>query len=497
MVQSLAHIPEGFSPPAGVPEEEGVHEAPSCSSAPALPVTLSLGLAAAPSPPCSRSHPGCWAPGPIHSPALNLRVVEHIPSMLPRFSLEGCEHEANTYGAVFANGHLYESLKRGNLSSPTMFLLLGFSSAYRAQVALCLCLSLVYLLMVLGNLLIVTLVWLDSHLHSPMYFFLGHLSFLDICYSSVTLPKILRDSFSPQKTISFVGCIMQIYFFLCFGASECVLLAAMAYDRYLAIHPLHYPALMSRKMCHCLVAILWLSSSFSSLIQAFLTARLPFCGSNMINSLFCEIPFFLRASCSPNAPLNKVILYALTWTIAMGSFLLTLVSYVHIIRAVLQKGAGMQRAFATCTSHLTMVSLFFGAGAIAYLVPHSGSAKEMDKVLALLYAVVTLMLNPIIYSLGNSRVEAAIRTALHRGVLQMSTNVGTQGLGTYFKHHLSLCLKAPSTAGWNLHCQLQKAQLIRYGPRQASCASPLEEPVSGVKVIPENGELLPQAKWWQ
>ncbi|KFV97921.1 Olfactory receptor 2A5, partial [Eurypyga helias] len=300
-----------------------------------------------------------------------------------------------------------------NLSSPTMFLLLGFPSAYRAQVTLCLCLSLIYLVTVLGNLLIMTLVWLDSHLHSPMYFFLGHLSFLDICYSSVTLPKILRDSFSPQKTISFVGCIMQIYFFLCFGASECILLAAMACDRYLAIcHPLHYPALMSRKMCHCLVAISWLSGSFSSLIQAFLTACLPFCGSNMINHLFCEIPFLLRASCSPNAPLNKVILYALAWTIAMGSFLLTLVSYVHIIGAVLQKGAGMQRAFATCASHLTVVSLFFGAGAIAYLMPHSNRAKEMDEVLALLYAAVTPMLNPIIYSLRNSGIKASIRKAL-------------------------------------------------------------------------------------
>ncbi|XP_069627112.1 olfactory receptor 10A7 [Haliaeetus albicilla] len=317
-----------------------------------------------------------------------------------------------------------KSLQQGNLSSPTMFLLLGFSSTYRAQVTLCLCFSLIYLVTVLGNLLIVTLIWLDAHLHSPMYFFLGHLSFLDICYSSVTLPKILGDSLSPQKTISFVGCITQIYFFLCFGGSECILLAAMAYDRYLAIcQPLRYPALMSKKMCHCLVAISWLSGSFSSLIQAFLTACLPFCGSNMIDHLFCEIPFLLKASCSPNALLNKAALYALAGTIAMGSFLLTLVSYAHIIRAVLQKGTGTQRAFATCTSHLTVVTLFFGTGAIAYLVPHSSGSKEIDEVLALLYAVVTPMLNPIIYSLRNSEVKGAIGKALHREVLRMSTKV--------------------------------------------------------------------------
>ncbi|NXO60936.1 O10A7 protein, partial [Aramus guarauna] len=310
-----------------------------------------------------------------------------------------------------------ESLQRENLSSPTMFLLLEFSSAYRARVTLCLCFLLVYLVTVLGNLLIVTLIWLDAHLQSPMYFFLGQLSFMDICYSSVTLPKILRDCFSLQKTISFVGCIMQIYFFLCFGGSECMILAAMAYDRYLAIcHPLHYSALMSKRKCHCLVAISWLSGSFSSLIQALLTARLPFCGSNMIDHLFCEMPFLLKASCSPNAPLNKAALYALAGTIAMGSFLLTVVSYIHIIRAVLQKGAGTQRAFATCTSHLTVVSLFFGAGAVAYLVPHSSGSKEMDEVNTLLYAVVTPMLNPIIYSLRNSEIKGAIRRALRREV---------------------------------------------------------------------------------
>ncbi|XP_013038221.3 olfactory receptor 2A25-like [Anser cygnoides] len=315
-----------------------------------------------------------------------------------------------------------ESLQGGNLSSPTSFLLLGFSSAYKAQVALCLGFSLIYLVTLLGNLLIMNLVWLDAHLHSPMYYFLGHLSFLDICYSSVTLPKILKDSFSPQKTISFVGCITQIYFFLCFGGSECVLLAAMAYDRYLAIcRPLHYAALMSKKVCHCLVAVSWLSGSFSSLIQAFLTAHLHFCGSNVINHLFCEVPFLLNVSCSPNARLTKAVQYALAGTIAMGSFLLTLMSYVHILWAVLQKGAGGQKAFATCTSHLTVVFLFFGAGAIVYLLPHSSTSKEMGKVLTLLYAIITPMLNPIIYSLRNNEVQGAIRKALHRVLSQSST----------------------------------------------------------------------------
>ncbi|KFQ10848.1 Olfactory receptor 10A7, partial [Leptosomus discolor] len=299
-----------------------------------------------------------------------------------------------------------------NVSSPTMFLLLEFSSAYGTQVTLCLCFSLIYLVALLGNLLIVTLVWLDAHLHSPMCFFLGHLSFLDICYSSVTLRKILGDSFSPQKTISFGGCITQIYFFLCFGSSECVLLAAMTYDQYLAIcNPLRYPVLMS-KVCHCLVVVSWLSSSFSSLTQAFLMACLPFCRSNMISHLFCNAPFVLKASCSPNASLSKAALYALPGTIVMGSFLLALVSYVHIIGAVLQKRAGTQKALATCTSHLTVMPLFLGAGAIVYLLPHLCGSKVMDEVLVLLCAVVTPMLNPIVYSLRNSKVKGAIKKAL-------------------------------------------------------------------------------------
>lgn len=313
-----------------------------------------------------------------------------------------------------------EPLQRGNLSSPTSFLLLGFSTAYKAQVPLCMGFSLIYLVTVLGNLLVMTLVWLDAYLQSPMYYFLGHLSFLDICYSSVTLPKILRDSFSPQKTISLGGCITQIYFFLCFGGSECVLLAAMAYDRYVAIcHPLHYTALMSKKICRCLVAASWLSGSFSSLIQALLTAHLHFCESSVINHLFCEIPFLLEVSCSPNTLLNKAVSYALTVTIAVGSFLITLSSYVRILQAVLQKGAGRQKAFATCTSHLIVVSLFFGTGAVTYLIPRSSSSKEMNKILALLYAIVTPMLNPIIYSLRNNEFQGAIRKALCRGITEL------------------------------------------------------------------------------
>ncbi|NXJ13905.1 OR1L1 protein, partial [Odontophorus gujanensis] len=168
-----------------------------------------------------------------------------------------------------------ESLQRGNLSSPASFLLSGLSSAYKTQVSLFMGFSLIYLVTLLGNLLIMTLIWLDTHLQSPMYYFLGHFSFLDICYSSIMFPKILRDSFLPQKTISLVGCITQIYFFLCFGGSECVFLAAMACDQYLATwYPLHYTVLMDKKICHCLVAVSWVSDSFSSLIQTVMKAIL-------------------------------------------------------------------------------------------------------------------------------------------------------------------------------------------------------------------------------
>ncbi|XP_010075266.1 PREDICTED: olfactory receptor-like protein DTMT, partial [Pterocles gutturalis] len=211
-----------------------------------------------------------------------------------------------------------------------MLLLLGFPSAYGARVTLCLCFMFIYLLVVLGNLLITSHIWLDAHQHSPTDFFLGHLSFLDICYSSVTLPKIPGDSSSLQKTISFVGCITQIYF-LCSGGSECVLLAAVGYG-----------------------------------------------GSNVINPLFCEMPFLLKMSCSPNAPLNETVSRALAGTI---------------------KAAGTQRPFATCTSRLTVGSLFFGR------IQGDGRGP---------HPAVTPTLTPIICSLRNSEVKGATRRALHR-----------------------------------------------------------------------------------
>lgn len=308
-------------------------------------------------------------------------------------------------------------MRWGNCSVPSEFVLLGFSSDYRLQVFLCLMLSLIYLMTLVGNLLIMAIIWLDTHLHTPMYYFLGQLSFLDICYSSVTVPKMLKDSLLEKKTISFEGCITQIYFFLSFGGTECVLLAAMAYDRYLAIcHPLHYTTYMNKKTCFCLVVGSWMSGFLSSMIQAFLTARLPFCGSNIVNHLFCEVPPLLKLSYSSHAYINEGMLYTMAGLIAMGSFLLTMVSYVHIIWAIKKNQTRKHKAFTTCTSHLTVVSLFFGAGAITYLVPHSSHYKERNKLLALLYAVVTPMLNPIIYSLRNMEIKEAIRKVLGKVV---------------------------------------------------------------------------------
>lgn len=239
------------------------------------------------------------------------------------------------------------SLQWGSFSSPTMFLLSGFSSAYRARVT-----APPALLAHLPSGGAGEPAHRDPRLsglplRSPLHFFLRHLSFLDIGYSPVTLPKALGGSFSPQKATTFVGCITQVYLFLCFGGSEGTLLAAVACDQYPAIcHPLHYPALTSRKMCHCLAAVPWLSSSFPSLVQTSLAACLPFCRSSTIAHWFCEMPFTLQL----NALLNEAASCALAGTIVMGSFLLTLVSYVHIPGASLQQGAGMQGAFATCTS---------------------------------------------------------------------------------------------------------------------------------------------------
>uniref|UniRef100_A0A8C4YIH7 Olfactory receptor n=1 Tax=Gopherus evgoodei TaxID=1825980 RepID=A0A8C4YIH7_9SAUR len=303
-----------------------------------------------------------------------------------------------------------------NRTSVSEFILVGLSGRLRMQRLLFAAILATYLATLAGNLLIVGLVWADSCLHTPMYFFLSHLSFLEIyiCYISVTLPYMLNKLLEEEKTISFQACFTQLYFLITFVGVECILLAIMAYDRYLAIcHPLRYAALMSRKTCLQLVVASWTCSLLNSALHTGLTSVLPFCASHHIAHLFCDVPQLLKLSCSDTS-LNKVVLLAVTVLLGTIPFLCIVVSYVAIARAVLQIrfAQAQQKAFSTCVSHLAVVTLFYTTCMFNYNRPTSGHPLYVDTLASLLYNVVTPMLNPLIYSLRNKEVKAALKHAI-------------------------------------------------------------------------------------
>ncbi|NXU33370.1 O10C1 protein, partial [Thalassarche chlororhynchos] len=243
-----------------------------------------------------------------------------------------------------------------------------------------------------------------------MYFFLRNLSFLEICYTSVTLPRVLVNLLSSDTSISFAGCAAQMYFFLFFGATECCLLAAMAYDRYRAIcNPLHYMDIMNKKVCMQLAACSWICGNLVALGHTTFIFSLPFCGSNVINHFFCEIQPVLMLVCGDTYWNELQIILAAAFVILMP-FLLILVSYSLIISAILKirSAKGRYKAFSTCFSHLLVVTLFYGTAVFIYIRPKSSYSLDVDKVLSLFYSVVTPILNPVIYSLRNREVKGAL-----------------------------------------------------------------------------------------
>ncbi|XP_067388307.1 olfactory receptor 10A7-like [Emydura macquarii macquarii] len=304
-----------------------------------------------------------------------------------------------------------DKLAQGNSTAVSEFIILGFPSSPLGQVLLFLVYFAVYTLTLLGNSLIVLITLADPALHIPMYFFIGNLSFLEICYSSVTLPKMLAISLTGRNTISFTGCAAQMYFFLLLGSAECYLLAAMAYDRYVAIcHPLRYMAIMERKSCTWLVAGSWLSGIPVSFIQTTLVFTSPFCGPNKIDHFFCDVAPVLRLVCADTSR-NEMSNIMVTVIFLATPFTLILASYAHIIATILRMASAgsRHRAFSTCSSHLLAVTLFYGSGIVVYLHPRSSYVMVNDKLLSLFYTVVTPMLNPIIYSLRNQDVKEALR----------------------------------------------------------------------------------------
>ncbi|KAG8536199.1 hypothetical protein GDO81_026916 [Engystomops pustulosus] len=267
-----------------------------------------------------------------------------------------------------------------------------------------------YVITLAGNLLLIIVVKTNPWLHTPMYFFLSNLSFIDICFSSTIVPIILINTLSQNKRISLLGCAFQMYFSLTFGATDCILLSVMAYDRFAAIsQPLHYHIVMNKKVCVCLALTTWSVGIINALIHVPLTFQLPFCRSRNVNHFFCEVPSLLRLSCK-DPQLNEVAMYVAAGIIAMCSFFLTLVSYIHIISTILKirSAQGREKAFSTCASHITVVALYYGTIMFVYLQPRSAYSPETDKTVSVLYTVVTPMLNPIIYSIRNKEVKNSV-----------------------------------------------------------------------------------------
>uniref|UniRef100_G1U7B1 Olfactory receptor n=1 Tax=Oryctolagus cuniculus TaxID=9986 RepID=G1U7B1_RABIT len=296
-----------------------------------------------------------------------------------------------------------------NQSSVTEFVLLGLSQDPETQVLLFFLFLSIYLLTVLGNLLILTLLHIDSRLHTPMYFFLRNLSFADLCFSTTTVPQVLVHLLVKRKTISFAGCSTQILVLLLAGCTECALLAVMSYDRYVAVcKPLHYSSIMTHWVCVQLAAGSWVSGAFVSLVDTTFTLRLPYRGKNIINHFFCEPPALLKLA-SADTYSTEMAIFAMGVVILLAPVSLILISYWNIISTIIQmqSGEGRLKAFSTCGSHLVVVVLFYGSAIFAYMRPNSKIMNERDKMISVFYSAVTPLLNPIIYSLRNKDVKRA------------------------------------------------------------------------------------------
>ncbi|XP_069488848.1 olfactory receptor 11H4-like [Ambystoma mexicanum] len=299
---------------------------------------------------------------------------------------------------------------RKNESPVSQFVLLGFPDAKQFQPLLFSFFLVIYLLTVTGNVLIIYAVKRDHRLHKPMYYLLVNFSFMEICYISSTVPNMLFNVLLVQHTISVLGCITQCYFFFVMGALENYLLALMAYDRYLAIcNPLRYPAVMTTRFCSTLAGGCWAVTFLASIVPIIYISRLQFCDSNEINHFFCDISPLLKHSCS-DTTVFKQFFFTMVWIIIFSCFLTTLISYLHIIKTLMQipSTTGRKKGFSTCTSHAIVVTMYYGTVIFVYVRPMASDSTEMDKVVSVFYVVLTPLFNPFIYSLRNKDVRKAL-----------------------------------------------------------------------------------------
>ena len=306
----------------------------------------------------------------------------------------------------------------GNDTSISGFLLLGFSEEPEMEPLLLGLFLSMYLITVFGNLLIILAVSADSHLHTPMYFFLCNLSFVDICFTSTTIPKMLLNIQTQSKAITYAGCITQMYFFLLFVGMDDFLLTVMAYDRYVAIcHPLHYTVIMNTRLCGLLVLVSWILSVLYSLLQSLMVLGLPFCDNLEIPHFFCELSQILQLACSDTF-INDIVIYFLSGLLGGGPLAGILYSYSKIVSSIhgISSVQGKYKAFSTCASHLSIVSLFYCTGLGVYLSSAATQSSPSGAAASVMYTVVTPMLNPFMYSLRNKDIKRALK-----GFFVMST----------------------------------------------------------------------------
>ena len=301
-----------------------------------------------------------------------------------------------------------------NESSFAGFILLGFSDRLQLEPVLFVVLLIFYIFTLLGNTTIIALSYLDPRLHTPMYFFLSNLSFLDMCYTTSIVPQLLFNLSRADKSISFGGCVVQMYISLALGCTECILLGVMAFDRYAAVcRPLHYTVIMHPRLCALMASASWVTGFAISLLQTVLIFLLPRCGRNKLDHFFCEIPPFLKLACV-DTTMNVYVTFFGSVIILLTPVSLIMFSYGRIVRAVLRikSTTGRRKAFGTCGSHLTVVSLFFGTAIYVYFQPSNSDSQDQDKFMSLFYTVIIPMTNPLIYTLRNRDVKGAMKKML-------------------------------------------------------------------------------------
>ncbi|KAM6451212.1 olfactory receptor 4E1-like [Liasis olivaceus] len=302
-----------------------------------------------------------------------------------------------------------------NWTSVTEFILIGLSNNPETQKVLFAIFLVIYLLILAGNILIMITIVLDQSLHTPMYFFLSNLSFIDICHSTVTVPKMLADFLSTEKTISFGGCVAQMFFLHLFACTEIFLLTIMAYDRYVAIcNPMHYLSIMSHKVCLLLAGTIWLGGTIHSLALTGMTIRLPYCGPKMVDNFFCDVPPVIKLACTDTYVI-EILIVSNSGLISVVCFVVLVASYGIILVSLRTRlVAGQRKALSTCAAHLTVVTLFLGHCIFIYSRPSTSLAE--DKVVSVFFTAVTPLLNPIIYTLRNEDMKRAMNKLLGQKV---------------------------------------------------------------------------------